>query len=228
MINKSDILDDSYIDEAINLDGIYEQCNEHLREQDKKRDQLIVFYGAIIGIIVGNINELKTMSYIPLILTIFIVFSIVLGFIMLNYMKWHTLYNNSAITLQIIMGIREKEVNQKMIDKIFKEVSKKSKFKWSDYFKKTETKMLNLYLLVSSINFYLLFYTISEQFKNNILGIFIMILPSVMAVIYIYVLNSCAMKILKKIFRGEVDAPWCVNLYGNDKIQKIINESKGR
>lgn len=214
--------EEDFVDESISLDGIYSECNEHLREQDRKRDQIIGFYGAIIGIIIGNIENILKIQHIYIMYTFFVIASWILASILMKYMYWHTIYNYSAITLQNIMFFKQTKIKQRVVNEIFYKLSEDENFNFRKYMEKTESKIINLYLMISSMNHFILAYLIAKQTKIsfNIL----LIIAIVVTILYIIIVNYKGYKSLKNVFKSNQDynkvPSWCINLYGREDFIK--------
>ncbi|MGL4875406.1 MAG: hypothetical protein ACRC30_12220 [Clostridium sp.] len=228
MSNMSGVND--FLDESISLEGIYSECNEHLREQDRKRDQIIGFYGAIIGVIIGSINILVKINYIYIAYFVFILASWTLGFILINYMKWHTIYNYSAITLQNVMFFKQEKISQKFINRVYRTVLQRSGFSFKKYGGKTESKIFNLYLIVSSVNHFIFVYLIVVQTKKwgyiYVLGI----VAIIATIFYIVYLNYIAYKTLSDVFNYEnlEQVPsWSIDLFScEEDLKKMLKDQE--
>lgn len=224
-------MDNEFIDESINLDGIYEQCNEHLREQDKKRDQLLAFFGAVMGLVVANITALAKVNYIEFIYPFFIIAGWLLSDIMINYMKWHSIYNYSAITLQNLMFFKQKNVHQSMINKLYHRISRNKDFNINYYLRKAETKVFNIYTILSSINLFIYAYILSLKFPYKWFNRVYILCALLITIISIIIMNLKAYRVLNGIFKPKVQddsletLSWCLNLYEHeDFLTKLLNE----
>lgn len=211
----------NFIDDSISLEGVYEQCNEHLREQDRKRDQLIGFYGAIIGLLLSNLDKLIEIPSLHWIYLLFIFSSWMLGSILINYLKWHSIYNYSAITLQNLMFFKQENITQHMVNQIFYNISYAKNYNLRYYFKKTETKILNLYLFISCINHYIFVYLVITNIPSaSTYYQLLIILATFVSLAYIFYINYLGYTSLKQILhrseKVDTNTPipsWCINLY---------------
>jgi len=86
---------------------IYEQCNEHLRETDKKRDQLAGFFAAIVGVVFANIQDIPADNR-PFILAGLGVLGLFVMLSIIQYRKWHILYVHCIQALTIIISSNAK------------------------------------------------------------------------------------------------------------------------
>lgn len=211
-------MDNKYIDDSINLEGIYEQCNEHLREQDRKRDQLLAFFGSVLGLILANIESLSKLKYIEFIYLWFILITFILAFVMINYMKWHSIYNYSAITLQNIMLFKHINITQNMVNAIYNKVSQNNNFNVKYYLNKTETKIFNVYLTISVTNIFIYVYFLSLKTTSSLLHLIYIIGAFVISFVYFFLMNIKAYNVLKCIFKptniDHTKVPsWIINLY---------------
>ncbi|MCR6513742.1 MAG: hypothetical protein ACRC1T_18080 [Clostridium chrysemydis] len=210
--------DTRYIDESIKLEGIYSECNEHLREQSSKRDQILAFYGAAMGFAIANLDNLKKIENISYVFVIISLSSLILAFVIKNYIFWHDVYVFSARTLQHIMFFDQGRITNNIIRKTYKNTLRKN-FGIKNYFGKTEVKMLNIYLLISSLNIYLIFY-----FSDKLGGYFIVAVC--LNIAYITWININTFKMIEKNFvaydkesnhKENIFFPWCIDLYSKEK-----------
>jgi len=81
---------------------LFKQCNYHLVETDKKRDQVIVFFTTVVGaFVVLADDESQLAAYFLLAL---VILGFVLGALLVQYRKWHIRYVNSVKILIRCMG----------------------------------------------------------------------------------------------------------------------------
>jgi hypothetical protein len=73
----------------------YNQCHEHIKETDKKRDQISALYLVVVGLVFANYDKLPAESRLFLLLGLGLVgFFIILTVI--QYRKWHIIYVRCA------------------------------------------------------------------------------------------------------------------------------------
>lgn len=102
---------------------LYEKANEHLIENDKKRDQIFMIYSAISTVYFSKIQEYKDqIFYMNMLSLIFIVLGILAAFLAIEYRKWHIKYALSCTVIQRVMFSNNSEINQKQITDILREV----------------------------------------------------------------------------------------------------------
>lgn len=86
---------------------VYEQCNEHLREQSKKRDQVIAFYLVVLSFYFGSystLNRLLDGPYTQILFNIVIVCISGMTIRTLSGLRsWHIQYINAALTLNYLL-----------------------------------------------------------------------------------------------------------------------------
>ncbi|WP_052342629.1 NUDIX hydrolase [Bacillus sp. EB01] len=208
-----------YLDENISLEVIYEQCNEHLREQDKKRDQLLAFYGTIIGLVIANIDKLAKVDFIEFLYIPFVFIGIMLAYVLVNYMKWHSVYNYSAITLQNLMFFKQKNISQPLVNKIYYQTMNQVKMNFHHYIKKTESRIFNIYILLSASNFFI--YASLLLNKHNYNKLVLLAAAVICAIVYIVYMNYKALQTLKDTFETPVNPDncpsWVINLFTQER-----------
>lgn len=139
------------------LSELYQQSNEHLRETDRKRDQVIAFFITIVAIFFNSVEDLQEKSiYFGFSLGIL---GVILSFVLTTYRKWHQLYVDSNIVLQYLMlkdlppTIKNIETAQeKMI--INPNYIKAQKETRSFFLLSSEKLLFISYLLISFVPFY--------------------------------------------------------------------------
>lgn len=129
----------------MDLKPIYQQCNDHLKETDKKRDQLLVFFGVVIGIYFTHLSKVTDLAF-ELSIIISLV-GVLLASVLIHYRKWHINYVNAAIVIQKLMfkdvaNLRQDELDELWFNSIKPPQIKK--FLWS-----TESLIFNTYLVIS-------------------------------------------------------------------------------
>lgn len=76
---------------------MYKQCHDHLRETDKKRDQLLMFYAAVFTAFWGFLEQ-ATIEVVAVAWMLTVV-GLCLAVVLVKYRKWHIIYTKSAISL---------------------------------------------------------------------------------------------------------------------------------
>ena len=97
----------------INEAEIYHECNEHLKESDKKRDQVIGFYIVLLGLLLSNYDKL--VNHRNLALGIFGLLGIFLIAVVIQYRKWHISYVRASQAVTIFSIIND-DNSQNRID----------------------------------------------------------------------------------------------------------------
>lgn len=142
------------------LREMYVQANEHLRETDKKRDQLVTFYLLIIGFMFSSLSS-NSVSLCFLCLLVGII-GIIFSMILISYRKWHKIYVNSATVIQHFMITQEYPTLGAAEDKwreLFKKKDKRKDF--ISLAKSTEYLIFFSFLVISVAPFYILVNTYS-------------------------------------------------------------------
>ena len=153
------------------LEKVYEECNENLRESDRKRDQIMVFYTLIVGAFLSSIDSLQRIYlFEPLIIAIAIL-GLFLSITIIHYRKWHMIYvntiefiqmyNNSAFTKNYI-----EEQKQRVLANIGIKVSS-SFLNWffKEYHAGVEFLTFNGFLIISYIPVYAIIISLFEHCK---------------------------------------------------------------
>ena len=91
---------------------IYHECNDHLKETDKKRDQVIGFYVVLIGLLLSNYDKLG--KHRDLVLGIFSLLSILIIAVIIQYRKWHISYVRASQTVTIYSKINNGNVQKRI------------------------------------------------------------------------------------------------------------------
>jgi len=178
---------------SINIE-IYRQCHEHLKETDKKRDQILAFYAIIVGIFFGSLDKLKDFKDIFAI--VLALLGVLLAIVLIHYRKWHIVYVNSAIALQNLI-LCNKDLTDTNIAEVWKKLYKKSKQeKFKVKFKRTilstEFTIFNIFLVISSPTIY---FAIKNKFicwsyLQSLLG-FVVVL-----ILYVLILNLIGWRLI--------------------------------
>lgn len=77
------------------IEKIYEECNEHLRETDRKRDQLLVFYTIVLGAYFSSLDKIDPELKPPFAIAV-AVFGIAVSITAVLLRSWHLKYGNTA------------------------------------------------------------------------------------------------------------------------------------
>ena len=141
---------------------LYEECNEHLREQDRKRDQTIAFFVALTGYFVAKESILSDNSSSWILYLLLFVVGIIITFILVRYKTWHEKYVLASISISTVM-FSNHEFSIEEFNKIYIETQNKKHISFKNVFWSSESLILNVYLLMNGLNLYFvlshLFYT---------------------------------------------------------------------
>lgn len=191
-----------------NFDELYSNCNDHLMETDRKRDQILVLFVSITGLYIGNVNNLRNISGFN-VLAICIVFAgIIFAQVVLNYRKWHLKYHLAAIVIQRLMLIDKESINQKMVTKVLRSIVDPVTFKI--LFSSTESLIYNLYISINFINIYILLTIFNLE--NLIIALSLIFYFILMNVFYYRSLKKLCDK--KNIKSTSI---WIINLFGKEE-----------
>lgn len=194
------------IDDSFDFNTLYGQCNNHLIEADRKRDQVLILLASITGLYIGNINTLKAMPGFKVLAFSMVVMGIIFAFLVLEYRKWHIKYSLACLVIQRLMFIKNDIINQKIITKILREIVKTTTFKY--LITKTETWVFNLYVAINFLNIYIL----EASFKISDYIIYSSL------IIYSIIFNYIYYKSIKKLCNKEKiksSSIWIINLFGS-------------
>lgn len=193
---------------------LYEKANEHLIENDKKRDQIFMIYSAISAVYFSKIQEYKDqIFYMNMLSLIFIVLGILAAFLAIEYRKWHIKYALSCIVIQRIMFSNDYEINQKKITDILRSVvvpTTLNKFLFT-----VETLIFNIYLFIN-------FGSVMIIAANNNLSIPLSIIIGLFIVGYFNFtyFNQIRQLCDKESIRSS--SIWILNIYEDDYEKKEI------
>jgi hypothetical protein len=81
------------------------QCHEHLRETDKKRDQLAGLFAVIAGLVFANYSPLPDPAKSLLLVALSVIGAVVI-LIVIQYRRWHIAYVHCAQALDIFIRLR--------------------------------------------------------------------------------------------------------------------------
>lgn len=203
----SNNLDENKIKKEYDFDVLYEQCNNHLLESDKKRDQILVLFTSITGLYVGNIDKLKNMPGFSIISIAMILMGLTFAFVVLEYRKWHIKYALACVVIQRLMFNKDEPINQKKITEILRSIVVPTTPK--KFFKTTESLIFNLYVAINSINIYIL----EVSYNFDVINIYIFIILYFILLNYIYYNAIRKLCDKDKILSSSI---WIINLFGRE------------
>ncbi|WP_238524617.1 NUDIX hydrolase [Caldicellulosiruptor hydrothermalis] len=154
------------------LELLYAEANEHLRENDKKRDQILIVIATLSGAIFGFYEKLKglPLGYKITMMLLVLMLSIFEPFILITYRKWHIVYHLGAKVLQQIMYIGVERVSVQLIKRLLEDNIKKPTL--TRFITTTETMIYNLSLFMNISNMYILFYSYGKFHPGFIVSMF--------------------------------------------------------
>jgi len=207
---------------------LYAEANEHLRENDKKRDQILIVIVTLSGAILGFYEKLKgfPLGYkITMIILVFIL-CIFEPFILITYRKWHVIYHLSAKVLQQVLYHGVEKVSAEIIKKLLESNIKKPTF--TKFLFTTETMVYNLTLFLNISNMYVLFCSFRNIRYSFILIMFIgyLILYNY---IHFYSIKRLFNKILtekgyQEIWLLDFIRDFSANIYENKYLKITVND----
>jgi hypothetical protein len=75
------------------VEAIHSQCHEHLRDADKKRDELVAFYALVIGLLFAGYRQIDD-DLRPLLVFVVGLVGFFAVLTVIHYRKWHAIYSN--------------------------------------------------------------------------------------------------------------------------------------
>ena len=138
------------------------QCHEHLRESNRKKDTILGFYLTATFIILGfyaNASALSDMSFVMWICFMALVIAgQCIGILLTLYRGWHGFYIISSIVIQELINNSEEKVSFDFIKRI--------KFKFSSIISVEFFTFMFLHIFIS-LNIYIMFYAIPILNDNS-------------------------------------------------------------
>ncbi len=185
---------------------IYRQCHDHLKETDKKRDQLVGFFLVVVGLVFNNIDSFseayqRTISFGVAIAGLFVLLTVI------HYRKWHILYVRCIQFLNIYLQVNDFNIT-------IKEYNKKYKIKWTSWinpFASTEVSIFYLITVIAFMPFQLYIDTAHIAFiklhtQYNFLPVMLNLL------VFLVVMNFIAFFFIRKANNKDMLSIWL--LYG--------------
>ncbi|SHK49396.1 hypothetical protein SAMN02745883_02182 [Caminicella sporogenes DSM 14501] len=117
------------------------------------------------------------------------------------------------------------DMEQIVVNELYYNLSQNKDFNIKYYLHKTETKIFNMYLVISAINIFVYAYILSLKIANDSLNLIIVIGASIFTFFYFLRMNIKAYNILKEILKPvNVDdcnkiPSWIINLYGLSSVR---------
>lgn len=194
------------------LQVIYEQCNEHLREGDRKRDQILAFFTTLLGIFIGSSEQiLEGLGNQEILLSvlhgIFFIGGCFLAFVLIEYRLWHLKYTLSGQVIQKLMFMSKATATKTDINEILRDSFsyKPNKIK---LIKTTESMILNLFLVINFINVIYILY-------GSIKGIKGVITICTLLIVYLLYFNEknyqSILKFYESVQEGKIPV-WILDL----------------
>lgn len=142
------------------IEKLIEECHEHLRESDRKRDQLLMFYTIIIGAYFSSFDKLPD-NLQPSFAIAIATFGIVISITAILLRGWHFKYRN---TINLLINLKCKHESHSSYTDITKKISKEiglddhlTSSNWHKiYFSGVEFFTMNSFLLISFLPIYAL------------------------------------------------------------------------
>lgn len=190
------------------LDEIYKQCHEHLKETDKKRDQILGFFAIVVGIFFSSLDKLGEVK--DIFSVILSIFGVLLAIILIHYRKWHTIYVNSAIVLQNLI-LQGKDVTNQNISEVWQTLiigGDYQKSNYKDIIKSTiqstllsvEFLVFNAFLVASFLPIYIVLnkWTCLSSLKRPIIAL----------ILYLLLFNVISWAILREAKKQCYNSSW--------------------
>jgi hypothetical protein len=195
------------------LEQIYTECNNHLREIDKNRNQTINFYLVAIGAYIAFLDNFSQDIQLIMISLLLFILGVIQALNLIDHRKWHTRYSFTARLLTVLSKNKPSnytQVERKQRALKLKElgIHENKKFlsrAWlKSYLLGTEFKTYNAFLVIAfiPIGTLILFLRIKS---GPIIGGLDYILMILILIIYGILLNFIAALIL---FNAHSKSPW--------------------
>ena len=202
---------------------IYKQCHEHLKETDKKRDQLAALFAVVVGLVLANFD--KCSESIQQVISFGVAMAGLLVLLtVMHYRKWHLLYVRCVEFLNIYSQVKD-------VDNAVKQYRKKYKSKWMAWvnpFASTEVSVFYFICIIAFIPFQLFVETFVETSdivfvntcfsSNTILFLFNFM-------VFIIAANLVAFAIMKKADKKEAFDIWLLHGITNANLKYEDNAS---
>lgn len=144
------------------LEQLLIQANEHLRETDRKKDQMFSLFIALLGFYFSiSAKFISQSSILAIVLSLFmIVTGIIMDIAVAGYQMWHAVYVNTIIVLEKLLYKGYNEINENVLQEIYTSHISNSKFHSGG--KGVEIKLYFLLVLTTSFLWTLLAYEIYQ------------------------------------------------------------------
>jgi hypothetical protein len=191
-----------------NWASLYQQANEHLREQDRKRDQTIAFFAVITGYFSGSeIFSGNRYSFIFNLL-LFIIGVIIL-LILIRFKNWHEKYVISIVCISKAMKLDDLSSN--IFNDIYTDSISQKDIKFGSVFWSSESLVINLFVLVNSAN---LFFTI----YNSLIGCIVIPLFVILSICSFVFTNIFVYSSMKKVYHSNnYNDIWILRLWSKNE-----------
>ena len=196
--------------EQISLTTIYVECNNHLREMDKLRDQLISFYLIVVGAFLAIVKTDLLEEFVRPTSLLLSAFGIIISFAIIEFRIWHTRYSYTA-QLLVALSRGNKKDRQKIekdernrahkelhVNPIRKSRRSTLDWLWNRYIKGTEFWTFTASLTITLFPLYLLLNFYFHIFSVNY---------SVLLCLLIYFIGF-QLFAAQKTYRNFVECPW--------------------
>jgi hypothetical protein len=196
--------------DQISLTTIYVECNNHLREMDKLRDQLISFYLIVVGVFLAIVKTNLLDEFVKPTSLLLGAFGIIISFAIIEFRIWHTRYSYTA-QLLVALSRGKKKDRQKIEEdersRSHNELHVNPKRKlhlmtldwfWNRYIKGTEFWTFTASLTITLFPLYLLLNYYFHSFNVNY---------SVVFWLSIYFIGF-QLYAAQKTYKNFVECPW--------------------
>jgi len=143
------------------------QCHEHLRESNRKKDAMLGFYLSatfiMFGLIGNSSNLFKTSIIMWVCFASVAIAGICLGAILTMYRGWHGLYIITSVVLQELITTEQQKISNKFISEI--------NFKFCSVFS-VEFLMFLFSQIFVGLNLYVMFYTLPMIVEKSTIYIY--------------------------------------------------------
>lgn len=172
-------------------------ANEHLREQDRKRDQILAFFAALIGFVLTQYSELKERPLGHVIYLVMFVAGVLVSAITIRYKSWHEKYVIAAIVAyKMVNTVREDPSERDLLLKAYTQTVSEKGLGMKDIFVSSESLILNAFFLLNSINLFFFAFAAgwpSDPWSGS--------LAPMASVLYIAICNAWIVHSFREVYR---------------------------
>jgi hypothetical protein len=187
-------------------ESIFIECNSHLKETDKKRDQIVALYFVVFSLLATNFHRLNE-KFEDYVLLSFSLFGLLILVATIHYRKWHIIYvrSSQAISLFMLTDDMDFESRIRFIEGEFEKSSYMSSWKeWLNPFRSTEATIFFFFILATFAPVYFFLW------KNELMIFLDMIfIPfAILLVFYYFICIGLGYILLRPALQNSIFDTW--------------------